>query len=118
MDIKYEEYLTKLYNFAVCDLLEYSHNIYDIDIMCVVEDLNREETKFYFVSLGVKMLLKLENKINSENVNEYIYATFDVVFKYMFDTDFNFNFSKFCKNFEKFQVALLASNGWTIKILV
>ena len=58
--IKYEEYLTKLYNFAVCDLIEYTDKIHDMDIMHMIEDLNREDTKIYFVSLGVKMLLKLE----------------------------------------------------------
>ncbi len=112
--VKYKEYITKLYNSSISDLTLYANQFYDIDLEHVVNDMNKEDTKSYFINLSVQMLLTLDTS-NKVDIYSYVCATFDAVFKYMFDTDFNFNFIKLCENFEKFQFDLLVANNWNFR---
>jgi hypothetical protein len=114
LHIKYEEYITKLYDFSKRDLTLYTNKFNDIDLEYVINDMNKEDTRFYFINLSIKMLSKIDTDIKEE-IYGYVYATFDAVFKYMFDIDFNFNFNKLCENFEKFQFELLTLNNWNFR---
>ncbi len=117
LDVEYEEHLLKLYNYAIHELTTYADKFFDIDIKYIIDDLNREDTKIYIIKLSVQMLSKLDI-VNIKDIHGYVCATFDAIFKYLFDIDFNFNFHKTYENFEKFQFDLLVTNKWNFRIQV
>jgi hypothetical protein len=113
----YRKTISEIYNIYI-DCLEFKlKDEFDNDFQLILQDLNTDETKIYFIESALKITEKIDNDIfENNNINLVISAVTDIIFKYMFDLDFIFfNYSENYKDmFIKLQVNILKNCNWIV----
>jgi hypothetical protein len=113
----YRKTISEIYNIYI-DCLEFKlKEEFDNDFQLILQDLNTDETKIYFIESALKITEKIDNDIfENNNINLVISAVTDIIFKYMFDLDFIFfNYSENYKDmFIKLQVNILKNCNWIV----
>jgi hypothetical protein len=111
----YDKQIGKIYLNSIKMLETYNLKYeFDIDIYNTVKDMKSRDTYIYFVKKCNYLLKNVKNPVNRNSLK----ATFDIVFKYMFDVEIEnlFGFYKI-NNFKLLQCDILKKCDWSISEL-